>query len=228
MMHAPGCGCSNCLGAIMGDYSDYTPVPIVYTSVEELNPSELGLAGVDGLAGWKVFKKIGHAFKKVGNAIKKIKISTILKVAIPLVAGGLFAGLALPAIAAKFGKKTAALVQDGRTRAVQIVRPDGSRAAVLLKTDEFAKVSKILKDPVKGAITEAALSKLLGRDVAGLIVGAVKSGAVEISVADAKPQIEEHKNIPLKAGVGIGVAALVGSALLLGSKKNRSRPRGRH
>src|SRR5882672_251878 len=108
----------------MGKYADYTPVGLVYTQVDDLDPRELGLSGVDGLAGWKVFKAIGHAFKQVGNAIKKVKLSTILKIAIPLAGGALFAGLALPAIAAKFGKKTAGLVQEGRTHAVQIIRPD--------------------------------------------------------------------------------------------------------
>jgi len=201
--------------------SGYTPIPIIYTETVDADPSELaraGLSGIDGLGGWKFIKKIGHAFKKIGKAISKVKISTLLKVVIPIVAGGVLLGLGglpIAAIAKKFGSKTAALVKQGRVRTQRVIRSNGSEGAVLLTPAEFAKVQAVVGDPKK-PITQAALAKLLNRkDVSDLFIpGVVKGGNLEIDVADAKPEIESKGLIPAKAGIGAGVGIAVGLAAL--------------
>lgn len=208
----------------------YQSLPLVYTEVVEVDPAaleRLGLAGVDGLEGWKIFKKISHAFSKVGKSISKLKISKILKVAIPILAGGLlvgFGGLSVSTIAKKFGKKAALLVASGRKNAQRVRRPDGSESAVLLNPAELAKVRAVVKDPNQ-AITEEALSKILGRSIADLYLpgSVVKQGMLEVPVFDDKPTVEE-KTIPVKlAGIGAAgiAAAAVGLALAFGGRRGR-------
>jgi hypothetical protein len=95
-----------------------------------------------------------------------------------------------------------------------VIRSNGSEGAVLLTPGEYAKVQAFVGDPTK-PITQAALAKLLGRDVSDLFIpGVVKGGNLVIDVADAKPEIESKGLIPAKAAIGAGVAIAAGLAAI--------------
>jgi uncharacterized protein YacL len=207
----------------------FQALPFITTEVVDADPRDLasiGLGDIDGLAGWKVFKKIGHAFKKVGKAISKIKISKIVKIAIPIVGGlvlGPLLGLPLAKITEKFGSKAASLISKGATQVQRVVRTDGKEAAALLTPDQYKKLQAITKDP-KQAITEAALKRIFGPSAIDFLVpGAeVKNGMLELPVT-APPKVEQSTIDARAAGIGTGAIVLaVGIALAMGGRRARN------
>lgn len=145
--------------------------PVNTVERTEINPEDLfsvglgELAGMEGLEGWGIFKKVGRFFKKVGNKIKKLKLKSALKIAIPLTAAvglGPLTGLAVSKLSKKFGPKMAKLVKGGRTmpRVVQITRKGKTFKRVVLLNKSEASLAEKLYGSAKKILTEEAIKKI--------------------------------------------------------------------
>lgn len=202
----------------------YVTIEVSDASPQNLIDAGLGeLAGLEGLEGWKIFKKIGRAFKKVGHAIKKFKFSKIFKVAIPFAAGAILGPLAPVAagtLAKKFGGKVAALIKKGNLIPQKLLTAKGP-AVAFLNSAQGALVKKVLGN-VQKTLTDAALAKVLNTTQAGvdsLIAPGVQYGdgnlnmpvldsgqpaQVTTETIDAKPGfLSEHGGKILMIGGGL-------------------------
>lgn len=170
------------------------------TSVEysedpgELFFESLGLsADTPGLEGWGFLKKVWKGVKKVvkkgKKVFRKLKISKLLKVAIP-VAGiiglpflGPLVGVSAAKLAKKFGPKVARLIKLGRTKPA-FIRVGRKVLTALVTPQEHQKILQVTKGNASAPIPDVYFTRITGRTVADSeIPGATFSGGkVQIPV----------------------------------------------
>jgi len=183
----------------------------------------IGLGNVGTLQGWKVLKKIKTFAKKVGKSIRKLKVSSIVKVALP-VAGVMLAPLALakvPALISKFGPKVAGLVKGGNTKAQAVRLANGSVKVGLVSAAEADKLKKYVKDP-SVPITEALFKQITGQTIAQREAPGAefKGGDLSLPVTDSGSTVS-GEDIPAKLALPIIPLALGALGLMLVAKKRR-------
>lgn len=196
--------------------SDWKVYPKVTVEVSEADAAQLfGLEGVDGLEGWKIFRKIKRAFKKVGKVIKKVAKSKVFKIALPI-AGAFFAPLALAKIGTVgkvLGGKIGRLVGAGKTKAILVKTATGAKKIGLVSPSEYERFRGILRNPTD-AVSEAIFRQNTGEDIELREAenAQISGGEVSFPVQN-QPVVSTASTIPTKAGMS-PVAMIAGAALV--------------